>query len=496
MSRESSRYDLIVVGSGIAGLTAALTAAADRHVALVSKSSPLASSSWLAQGGVAAAFAGDDSPALHEEDTLRAGRGLCRGSAVRAVTEEAPARIVDLVELGVPFDDGLGLEGGHSRRRIVHSGGAATGERIARTLAWRAFEHSRIDFLGERLVTGLWSDGDRCTGVLTDGGPVAGRATVLATGGMAALWERTTNPAGSVGEGVALAYRAGAPVADLELVQFHPTVLAENGLLLSEALRGEGAVLLDHDGCRFTDELAPRDVVARAIDERGTALLDLRRIDRGRFAILMEKLHGAGYDPASEPIPVAPAAHYTMGGIVADLDARTELPGLYAAGECACTGLHGANRLASNSLLEGLVFGGRAGRAMQQGTTEWPAAITPGVAAPPASGPAPVSTGITEADLRELMWTHAAVFRDRAGLEQAAGTLRPLRAAFEDALANGAALTAATWRIGSLLTVGSLVVAAALRREESRGAHWRTDFPASDGRWKTHTGFTRSREEN
>jgi L-aspartate oxidase len=273
---------------------------------------------------------------------------------------------------------------------------------------------------------------------------------VLATGGMAALWERTTNPAGSVGEGVALAYRAGAPVADLELVQFHPTVLAENGLLLSEALRGEGAVLLDHDGCRFTDELAPRDVVARAIDERGTALLDLRRIDRGRFAILMEKLHGAGYDPASEPIPVSPAAHYTMGGIVTDLDARTELPGLYAAGECACTGLHGANRLASNSLLECLVFGRRA--ALAAGLEpELPAHL----AAPATPAPLPAVTP----ELRSAMWQDAGLARDAAGLERLRGAPHPL---------------------------ARLVAEGALVRAESRGGHFRIDHPAEDAAYLAH----------
>lgn len=450
MKRETPRYDMIVVGSGIAGLTAALVAAADRRVALVSKSPPLASSSWLAQGGVAAALADDDSPALHSEDTLRAGRGLSRPSAVQALTEEAPARIVDLIELGVPFDEGLGLEGGHSRRRIVHSGGAATGERIARTLARRASEHPRIEPLGGHRVTDLWALDGRCVGVLTERGGIAAPATVLATGGMAALWARTTNPPGSVGEGVALAYRAGAAVADLELVQFHPTVLAENGLLLSEALRGEGAVLIDRDGRRFTDELAPRDVVARAIDERGTALLDLRRIDRGRFAALMDKLHGAGYDPASEPIPVSPAAHYTMGGVVTDLAARTELPGLYAAGECACTGVHGANRLASNSLLECLVFGRRAALAATS-EPDPPPRLRP----PAGPGLLPAVT----AELRRAMWQDAGLVRDAAGLERLRAAGHPL---------------------------AGLVAAGALVRAESRGGHFRVDRPAEDAAYLGH----------
>jgi len=450
MKRETPRYDMIVVGSGLAGLTAALTAATDRCVALVSKSSPLASSSWLAQGGVAAALADDDSPTLHAEDTLRAGRGLSRPSAVQALTEEAPARIVDLIELGVPFDDGLGLEGGHSRRRIVHSGGAATGERIARTLARHAFGHPRIDLLGEHRVDDLWTEDGRCVGVLTDRGGVAAPATVLATGGMAALWARTTNPPGSVGEGVALAHRAGAAVADVELVQFHPTVLAENGLLLSEALRGEGAVLLDRDGRRFTDELAPRDVVARAIDERGTALLDLRRIDRERFANLMDKLHGAGYDPASEPIPVSPAAHYTMGGVVTDLAARTELPGLYAAGECACTGVHGANRLASNSLLECLVFGRRAALAAAR-EPDLPSRLRP----PAGRKLVPAVT----VELRQAMWQDAGLVRDAAGLARLQAAEHPL---------------------------ARLVAAGALVRAESRGGHFRVDHPAEDPAYRGH----------
>jgi len=447
---SSRRYDLIVVGSGIAGLTAALCAAAEGRVGLVSKGSPLASASWLAQGGVAAALGEDDDPELHIEDTLRAGRGLCRPSAVRVLVEEAPARIVDLVDLGVEFDDDLGLEGGHSRRRIVHAGGGATGERIARTLAERALAHPGIDVLEGRQVLALWRDDGRCTGVVTDGGPLAAPATILATGGMAALWARTSNPPGAVGEGALLAHRANAAVADLELVQFHPTVLADHGLLLSEALRGEGAVLLDREGHRFTDELAPRDVVARAIDARGTALLDLRRIDRDRFRTLMAKIEGAGYDPAAEPIPVAPAAHYTMGGIVTDLDGRTELAGLYAAGECACTGVHGANRLASNSLLECLVFSRRAAIAALR-EQDLPARLPP----PPEPVPLP---GVSP-ELRRAVWRDGGVVRDAAGLERLRSAEHPLV---------------------------QLIAAGALARTESRGGHFRVDFPAEDPRLAVH----------
>jgi L-aspartate oxidase len=448
MTRRTA--DVLVVGGGIAGLTAALAAAGEANVTVVAKAATPASSSWLAQGGIAAALDPSDSPAFHAEDTLAAGRGLSRPSAVRALTEEAPARIVDLADLGVEFDDGLGLEGGHQRRRIVHAGGAATGERVAHVLHRRALEHPRIAMLEGERVRGLWTSRGRCVGVVTEDGPIAARATILATGGSAALWARTTNPPGAVGDGIAMAFRAGAAVADLELVQFHPTVLAEGGLLLSEALRGEGAVLVDEHGRRFTDELAPRDVVARAVGERGTALLDLRRIDRHRFSGLMERLASAGFDPALEPIPVAPAAHYTMGGIVTDLEGRTELPGLYAAGECACTGVHGANRLASNSLLECLVFGRRAALAALE---------EPGVPArlddpEPKRGDEPPTH-----EVRTALWEEAGLVRDAAGLERLLGSPH-------------------------LLT--RLIARAALAREESRGGHFRLDFPAEDPAFCRH----------
>lgn len=443
-------YDLAVVGAGIAGLFAALCAAKDRRVALISHGPlPSSSSSWLAQGGVAAALGPDDAPSLHAEDTLRAGRGICRPSAVRVLTEEASARIVDLVELGVEFDEGLGLEGGHSRRRIVHAGGAATGARILGTLADRVAAHPGIDhLLGERAV-GLWRTGERCSGVVTETSSIAARATVLATGGMAALWQRTTNPRSAIGEGALLAFAAGAALADIEFVQFHPTVLADNGLLLTEALRGEGAVLLDHSGQRFADELAPRDVLARAIDERGTALLDLRQIDRGRFPTLMAELERAGYDPSSEPIPVAPAAHYTMGGVLTDLEGRTEVPGLYAAGECACTGVHGANRLASNSLLECLVFSRRAALAAHDEPEL--RNLTP----PPSPEPLPA---VTEA-LRRALWQHGGLVRDAEGLAALVSEPHPL---------------------------ARLIGASALLREESRGGHFRIDYPLESPDLEVH----------
>ena len=460
--RETLREDhadLLVVGGGVAGLFAALCAASEGRVLVLAKGPLLASTSSLAQGGIAAAVGEDDSAMLHSEDTVHTGRGLSRPSAVAALTGEAPARIRDLVELGVEFDDDLGLEGGHSRRRVVHAGGAATGDRVARVLAERVLAHPRICVVeGERMQK-LSRVGDRCVGIVTDRRNVRARATLLATGGAAALWRRTTNPPGAVGDGIAAAYRAGAAVADLEFVQFHPTTLVDSSLLLSEALRGEGAVLLDEHGERFTDELAPRDVVAREIAARGTALLDLRDIDRGRFPGLMGSLVEEGYDPAETPIPVAPAAHYTVGGILTDLDGRSELPGLYAAGECAATGVHGANRLASNSLLECLVFGRRAALAALTEPVRSGRALRSDREPCPGSDPGHGHEGHVSEGMREALWRDCGLIRDSAGLER-------LRAS------------------SHLLT--RLVAESALVREESRGSHFRADFPVENPSLKRH----------
>src|SRR5215210_6021205 len=378
------RADVAVVGAGAAGLYAALVAASEgARVALVSRSPLAETASYWAQGGIAAALAADDSPALHAEDTVAAGRRSARESAVRVLCDESPERVRELGRLGVRFDAArhgslaLGLEGGHSRRRVVHAGGAATGRRITRELSALAAMHERIEVLEPATAAALWTTGGRCAGLvaLAAGGPrpVLARATILATGGMAALWRRTTNPPGAVGAGLGLAAEAGAALADLELMQFHPTALAaglpEDGFLITEAVRGEGATLVNADGQRFVDELAPRDEVALAIAaelERSGARsvgLDMRSMDLERFPSIAQRLAELGIDPRRRPVPVAPAAHYTMGGVAADLDCRATLPGLYAVGECACNGLHGANRLASNSLAECFVFGRRAARA-------------------------------------------------------------------------------------------------------------------------------------
>ena len=456
---ESDKTQVVVVGAGAAGLhAAARAAAAGAGVVLISRKPLQESSSYWAQGGLAAALAPDDSPDRHAADTLAAGRGLCRTAAVRALVEEAPAAVEWLRAHGVSFDAdelgelSLGLEGGHTARRIVHAGGSETGRALTDRLSSLVAAEPRIEVRENTSAVALWSDGARCAGVVTDSGSIRAAATILATGGGAALWQRTTNPWGAIGAGPVLAHAAGADLADLEFCQFHPTALAlrgeHDGTLITEAVRGEGATLLDAAGRRFTDELAPRDQVAAAILDRMRAdgtdhvSIDLRRIDPSRFPNVFAALVRAGLDPQREPIPVAPAAHYLMGGIVADLDGRSTLPGLFAVGECACTGLHGANRLASNSLSECFVFGVRAAMA---------AASEPASGAPPdvpdfAFEPPTVAT-------REAMWRLAGPSRDQESLRGLLGDPYPL---------------------------AGMIAAAALERRESRGAHRRADHPRPD----------------
>ncbi len=453
MSMESC--DVLVVGTGAAGLTAALTAA-DRGAAvtMLTKGHAPDSSSWHAQGGIAGAIGDDDTAALHGLDTERAGRELCRPSAVRVLVEEGPERVRELITMGVPFDPELSLEGGHSRRRVSSVDGAATGWAVTSLLSRRAVSSATILTRETTAVLGLLVQDGRCLGAMTPEGPVTARATILAMGGAAALWARTTNPSGQIGDAVAIGVAAGAAVADMEFMQFHPTVLEGSRLLLTEALRGDGATLLDAAGERFVEELAPRDEVARAMVKKGRVFLDLRSIDRSRFPGLMEEILKSGFDPAIQPIPVSPAAHYTIGGIVTDLDGRTDILALYAAGECAATGVHGANRLASNSLLECLVFGRRAALAALD---EAPELAARHVAAMRAT-PIPPERVASEA-LREQVWRQAGVVRDPADLSELAASPDP---------------------------VASLVARFALARAESRGVHYRIDAPVVDPAFEGH----------
>ncbi len=463
MKPEPVEVDVAVVGAGAAGLYTALCAAREGASVVLLSATPLAqTASYWAQGGLAAALAADDSPQLHLRDTEEAGRGAVRHSAAEILVREAPECVRDLEALGVSFDAdrfgrlALGLEGGHSLRRVVHAGGSATGRRVVRQLSALVVGEPRIAVLEGARARALWRLDGRCRGVICEDGRVVGaRAVVISTGGAAALWARTTNPPGSQGVGLLLAHAAGAELADLEFMQFHPTaaigIRGREGFLITEAIRGEGATLHDSTGERFVEELAPRDEVSRAIQTRlhetgeRSVGLDMRAIDPALFPNVVAALREAGLDPTRELVPVAPAAHYTMGGIVVDLNARCTLDGLFAVGESSCTGLHGANRLASNSLSECFVFARRAAL----GALAEPAAPSPGpgdlealvgIGAPPA----------TTASTRAALWSNAGIERSAEGLRQLAGDPHPL---------------------------ARMIARSAIAREESRGAHRRVEYP-------------------
>ncbi|MDW3850644.1 L-aspartate oxidase [Micromonospora sp. BRA006-A] len=517
--------DVIVVGSGVAGLTAALhLREAGLHVTVVTKVDMDEGSTRWAQGGIAAVLDPADTPDAHAYDTEVAGVGLCDPAAVRALVAEGPTRLRELMRIGAEFDrnpDGslmLTREGGHRADRIVHAGGDATGAEVQRALhdavrrdPWiRLVEHALVLDLLRAPGDGPDGLGPACgitLHVLGEGsedgvGAILGRAVVLATGGMGQIFAATTNPAVSTGDGVALALRAGAAVTDVEFVQFHPTALIVPaggpgaGLaqqpLVSEALRGEGAHLVDGDGKRFMvgqhelAELAPRDVVAKGIHRVLLAsgadhvFLDARHLGGDflarRFPTIVASCLAIGVDPATDLIPVAPAAHYASGGVRTDLRGRTSIPGLYACGEVACTGVHGANRLASNSLLEGLVFSRRIAEDIAAGLPEQ---ARPAETGAWVGGPGALVPASGTAELQRAMTRGAGVLRSADTLEATAATLTGLGAG------RGVPRTA-DWEATNLLTVASTLVAAAYARQETRGCHWREDFPTADERWLGH----------
>jgi L-aspartate oxidase len=502
----SIEADVVVVGSGVAGLTTALNArAAGYRVLLVTKAQVDEGSTRWAQGGIAAALADDDSPADHERDTLVAGAGLCDPVSVHTLVSEGPDAVRRLIDLGARFDTddsgdiALTREGGHLRDRIAHAGGDATGAEISRALVAAVAGRAGIEVIVDALALDLLLDDRGAAQGLTlhvmgqgqrDGvGAVLAPAVVLATGGLGQVFSLSTNPAVATGDGMALALRAGATLADLEFVQFHPTVLwlGSDALgqqpLVSEAVRGEGAVLRDDSGVRFMEgqhplaDLAPRDVVAKAIMRRMRETgakhvwLDARGFGTDmwekRFPTILASLRTIGVDPTTSLIPVAPAQHYASGGVRTDAYGRSSVRGLYAVGECACTGVHGANRLASNSLLEGLVFGSRIGDVLAEGLPERRDPVTP-------SGSGAVLSETARRTLQAAMTEGVGVLRSRDSMATALGVL--------DAV--GRTTTSdphtASWETTNLHAVATVLAANAKMRKETRGSHWREDFPDTD----------------
>ncbi len=499
--------DFVVIGSGVAGLRAAIALAAlGARVTILTKDKASESNTEYAQGGVAVVLSDDDDAELHEEDTLVAGAGLCDVRAVETLVNEGTKYIKELIGWGTEFDREGGKlvftqEAAHSRRRILHAHGDSTGKEIVRSLIARAGAERSISLLPFANTESLITREGRCGGVsyldpiLRSPREVFAKAVILCTGGAGQLFQHTTNPTVATGDGMAMAYFSGAEMADMEFIQFHPTALSVEGaprFLLSEAMRGEGGVLRNSAGERFMQryderlELAPRDIVSRSIVAEmrrtgsRTVFLDMTALDadflRGRFPKIHATCTAFGLDITNDQLPVSPASHYCMGGVRTDLWGRTTVPGLYAAGEVSCTGVHGANRLASNSLLEGLVFGARAGEAAAADSAKWKmeseeARQTESAIRNPQSA---ISTAVRKR-VKRVMWERVGILRDAASLRRAIGE-------FEQISRSNLSVSSRNF-----VTLASLVAAAALWREESRGGHFRTDFPEQREEFQVHS---------
>ncbi len=507
----------IVIGSGIAGLYTALLLSKSNRVILLTKASLNESNTYYAQGGIAAAIGINDFPELHYQDTIMAGAGLCNSEAVLALVYEGVNRVKHLIELGIPFDQkqeqiSLTREAAHSRRRILHADGDATGREISKSLI-TLLRQSGVQIYEEHYVLSLLTKNERCCGVVTihnqQLNSFLGGAVILCSGGLGQLYGKTTNPGIATGDGMMLAHRAGAILQDMEFIQFHPTALympPAPSFLISESVRGEGAILLNNSGERFMPkyhqlaELAPRDVVARSIfteiqrENSSHVFLDIRKMEpeliRTRFPNISNTCLRYGLDITKQPIPVAPAAHYIMGGVLTNLQGQTSIPGLFAAGETAVTGVHGANRLASNSLLEGLVFGGRIAEYLVGQVTDPPRSTNNIQAFYPKNTIGNTDLKSMQEQLHQITDRYLGIVRDRLGLEEALKMFRSISK--ENQLFE---INPARCELQNLYDLAEIIARAALIRTESRGGHYRSDFPEPDPNWRKHISVQQSQFE-